>query len=113
MDGGDAPIGPLFPTAFEVIWVGVAVLIGVGFLIVAAGIVTVIVLIVGNIRRARAVGIDPFMANTDLTARLLHADALAPTRSITDRLAELDRLHAAGTITATEHAAARHTILSS
>ena len=62
-------------------------------------------------------GIDPTVADVDLQAKLLKSDLLAggrpaaPERTVTDRLAELDTLLSAGTITAAEHAAARAKVL--
>ncbi len=85
-------------------------LIGGGLLIVA-GIVVVIVLIVRNIGHARRLGLDPMTTQVDLAARVLNSGALAPQRTIAQRLAELDDLLAAGTITADEHRAARAKIL--
>lgn len=63
-------------------------------------------------------GIDPTVVDVDLQAKLLKSDLLAgeraepvARRTVTERLAELDALLAAGTISAEEHAAARATVL--
>lgn len=69
-------------------------------------------------------GIDPTTVDVDLQAKLLRSQALAPAapapvadadgpgpRAVAERLAELDRLRDAGTITDEEHAAARARVI--
>ncbi len=81
------------------------------------GIVVAIVLAIRRGVRYTQHGIDPTVADVDLTAKLLRSDLLAaerpeaPERTVADRLAELDRLLAAGTISAEEHATARAKVL--
>jgi hypothetical protein len=108
----------------------------VGF-VVFLMVVGVVVSVVMSVRRARTLhraGIDPLDPDTDMQVRLANrlgspsragttprppaptaapAPAPAPERSVQDRLAEVDRLHAAGTISAQEHDAARGRILGS
>ncbi|NQX06738.1 hypothetical protein HQQ82_18215 [Rathayibacter sp. VKM Ac-2856] len=80
-------------------------------LVIALVIVLIIVLIVRNVRRSRQLGIDPTTMRTDMAARYLRHGVGPEGTSLTDRLAELDRLRAAGTISAEEHARAREAAL--
>jgi hypothetical protein len=48
---------------------------------------------------------------TELAARAMDSELLAPRPSLEARLAELDDLHARGVITADEHAKARAEVL--
>jgi Short C-terminal domain len=62
----------------------------------------------------RSGGLNPLVAREQLEARLAQSQLLtpaAPGKSIEQRLAELDDLHARGVITADEHAAARAKVI--
>jgi len=93
-----------FTTGFSVVFVIVAVVIAVVF-------VFIVVSIVRNLARAKQRGIDPLTVQTDLAAKAMNSDLLKSERSKADRLAEVDAMLAAGSITADEHAAARAAIL--
>ena len=80
-------------------------------IVIALVIVLIVVLIVRNVRRARQLGVDPTTMQTDMAARYLRHGVGPAGSSLTDRLAELDRLRAAGTISAEEHARAREAAL--
>ncbi|ROP50371.1 MULTISPECIES: SHOCT domain-containing protein [unclassified Rathayibacter] len=80
-------------------------------IVIVAVFVLVIVLIVRNARRAKQLGVDPTTMQTDMAARYLRHGVGPAGSSLTDRLAELDRLRAAGTISAEEHARAREAAL--
>jgi hypothetical protein len=104
-------------------------------LVVFLVVVGIVVSVVMSLRRARTLhraGIDPLDPDTDMQVRLANrlgspsragttprpsvattTTAPARERSVQDRLAEVDRLHAAGTITTQEHDAARGRILGS
>ena len=90
-----------------------------GTLFVAAGVVIavvfvlVIVLLVRNANAYRRQGFDPTTVDADLAARVMRSQVLAPQESLEDRLAELDRLAAAGRISPEEHQAARARLLGS
>ena len=109
---GTDPFGtdPLVPSGFDAMFTIVPVLIGIG-------VVVAVVLAIRRGVRYTQHGIDPTVADVDLTAKLLKSDLLAPEhpvspeRTVTERLAELDRLLASGTISAEEHAAARAKVL--
>lgn len=98
------------PAAFDALFMIVPLLF-------VAAVVFAVVVGARNFRTARARGIDPLTAQTELTARLLESEALrpaqptAPERSVEDRLRELDDLHARGVITAEERAEARRSAL--
>lgn len=100
------------PTAFSGPFLILFVIVG---LIVLAGFVYVGYALVRNRRRLRDAGHDPTTINADLAARAMNSRLLAPAdgRPVADRLAELDRLHAAGSITDAERTAARASILGS
>ena len=95
----------------------VPVLVGVAaVVIVVLGVVTS----VRSAKRLKDAGLDPLDPKTDLAIRLAQsrmlspeADAPAPGRtpSLTERLAELDALYRAGTISAAERDTARAKLL--
>ena len=93
-----------FPASFDLVW---SVALGV----VALGFVTVVVLVVVNVVRARRKGISPLTSQVDLAARLLQSRALQPDRSLDERLVELDDLAARGVISTDEHREARAAVL--
>jgi hypothetical protein len=93
-----------FSTAFPIVFIVIAAFIAVVF-------VFVIVNVVRNVGKAKRHGIDPFTAQTDIAAKLLNSDLLKGAKNKPERLAEVDALLAAGTITAAEHGTARAAIL--
>lgn len=62
-------------------------------------------------RAAKQAGLDPFAGDIQVMGAVAHSKALAPDVPVQDRLAEIDRLHAAGTISSAERDAARGRIL--
>ncbi|MEU2200701.1 hypothetical protein [Isoptericola sp. NPDC019482] len=93
-----------------------------GFVLVV-GVLVAVVSVVMAARRAKKLhdaGIDPLDPETDLQVRMARSRAMAPAprdagggdrRPVAERLAEVDRLHAEGTITSVERDAARARIL--
>jgi hypothetical protein len=81
-------------------WVLFAVV--VGFIVYTA---------VRRYRAAKQVGLDPYAGDIQLAGQARNSAMLAPQRTVADRLAEVDSLLAAGTISPEEHAAARARIL--
>lgn len=92
------------PGWFHLLFVGAAVLI-------AVVTVLIVVSIVRSGAKMRRAGVDPSTAQADLAIRVLQSEALAPRRTTEERLAEIERLHAAGHITDAERAAARAKLL--
>ena len=90
----------LFGPLFAIVWV-ILVLV-VGLVLVGA---------VLNARKARQHGFNPLTMQTDLAAKVMKSNLLGANRSKAERLAELDSLLAAGTITPAEHSEARAAIL--
>ncbi|MWV58056.1 hypothetical protein [Rathayibacter sp. VKM Ac-2754] len=80
-------------------------------IVILAVIVLIVVLIVRYVRRARQLGVDPTTMQTDMAARYLRHGVGPAGAPLTDRLAELDALRAAGTISADEHSRAREAAL--
>lgn len=64
-----------------------------------------------NWKKAADAGVNPLTMETEAMTTLINSKALAPEKSIEERLAELDALHANGTISAAELAAARAEVL--
>jgi len=62
-------------------------------------------------KAAKAAGLDPFAGDVQLMGQAKNSAMLAPERTVAERLAEVDALRSAGTISAEEHAAARAKIL--
>ncbi|GAB3123435.1 hypothetical protein [Glaciibacter psychrotolerans] len=105
---------PLIPAGYDVLWSAIVV---VGCLVVL-GIIATCALIVRNALRLKSAGLDPTTSESDLAVKAMNlkamnSETLSPTRSLTERLTALDELHAAGTISADERAAARAQVLSS
>ena len=79
--------------------------------IVVIGIIVAIVLGVRNASKAVEAGQNPLTVEYDLALKALSSDALAAPKPTEEKLAEIERLYAAGTITADEREAARIRIL--
>ncbi|WP_146078913.1 SHOCT domain-containing protein [Rathayibacter sp. AY1E6] len=79
-------------------------------IVIAVVIVLVVVLIVVNVHRARSLGVDPLTLRTEVAARFAR-EGPGSARPLADRLAELEALRAAGTITEAEYAQARRAAL--
>lgn len=60
-----------------------------------------------NFREARRHGLDPFTLHTTAYSRVLTSKLVEPPRSLEDRLAQIDDLHARGLIDDDERRAAR------
>jgi len=90
-------------------------IMGVFFAVFAVLFVTALGFIIFSaVRRYRAAkdaGLDPFAGDIQLMGAAKDSAMLAPGRSVAERLAEVDALRAAGTISADEHAAARARII--
>lgn len=100
-------VNPALPdSAFSAIFGIIATLIAIGAII---AIVSAIL----NAKKAVDLGHNPLTMQTELQAKVLDSQALAPERSVEQRLAELDRLRASGAIDDAEHTAARARILGS
>lgn len=96
--------GPLGPTWFEIAFGVVALLILVGF-------VTTLLLAIRNVRVVRRAGKDPWTLQAEIATKLASSEVLAPSRSVEERLGELDDLLARGVISSSEHTAARAAVL--
>jgi len=96
---GGLGIMGLFMVLFGIFFVSV-----VGFMIYAAS---------RRYRVAKRAGLDPFAGDIQVMGKVKDSAVLAPERTVEDRLAEIDALRAAGTISAEEHEAARTRIITS
>ena len=76
-------------------------------LAIAGVFVLVVVSAVRNRRTLRDAGYDPLTVQSQMAVRAMDSQLMAPRRTLGERLAELDALRAAGTISPDEHAAAR------
>ena len=97
---------PLAPDTFDFLFAAIPIAVGVIFVLI---VVVVVVRVVGLRRK----GLNPLTLETDLAAKVMNSEMLAPERPIAERLAEIDTLLAAGAISEAEHAAARARILGS
>ena len=97
------PISPEVP-AFDALF-------GVVGVIVVVGIIVAIAVSVRNASKAVEAGQNPLTVEYDLALKALSSDALAAPQPTEEKLAEIERLYAAGTITADEREAARIRIL--
>jgi hypothetical protein len=106
-DGGaGSGFSGLLTGAFGVLFVGAVIL-------VLAGFVTVIVLTVHRARVARREGFDPVAGDIQLMGTARRSALMAPAQGtpLPQRLATLDALLAAGSISRDEHAQQRARIL--
>ena len=91
--------------------IGFFATIPLGFKIFGAIVVTGLLFTWGsaiaNMLKLRKSGINPLMAPAFLADKVLNSQLLAPTTSIEEKLAEIDRLFQNGTISADEHKSAR------
>ena len=85
------------PSWFVVLFIG---------MLVVGGVLTLM-----NWKKAADAGVNPLTMETEAMTTLINSKALAPEKSVEERLAELDALHAKGTISAAELAAARAEVL--
>lgn len=95
-----------FPSdsTFSAFFTFVCIVVGIGFLFT-------IYVAVRNYSAAKKAGYDPFTLQTDLTTTAMKSGMMSPTRSMEDRLREVDDLLQRGVINAAEHATARAEIL--
>lgn len=112
---------PYYPDPFVTPTVGtgggVEGLFGIAvFFVIVIGAISLFIWL-RNVNKVVQSGNDPTTFETDLAIRAMQSQALAPAaaeapaRSTADRLADLDALLAAGTITTDEHTAARAKVL--
>jgi uncharacterized membrane protein len=97
--------------AMNILGGGFVIFFGLAVLFIIAVAVVMVVMISRNAAKARELGHDPLTMQTELAARAMDSELLAPRPSLEARLAELDDLHARGVITADEHAKARAEVL--
>jgi hypothetical protein len=98
------------PNGFQSMFDGVSGAIVVLFVVI---VVFAIAIAVRNASRAIDQGQNPLTVDYDLKLKALDSAVLSPERSTEEKLAEVEQLFAAGTITADERAAARERILGS
>jgi hypothetical protein len=80
-------------------------LLGALFLVAVLG--GCVWVIVRNFREARRHGLDPFTLQTTAYSRVLTSRLVEPSRSLEERLAQIDDLHARGLIDDDERRSAR------
>jgi len=97
---------PMFD-AFGFLAIIPVLIIGFFFLIFFGVVGLIIFIVVKNVQKAKELGHDPFTMETELTARAIDSQLLAPENKLENRLQELDDLRARGVITVEEHAKAR------
>lgn len=84
------------------------------FPILFIGVIVVgVILTAMNWKKAADAGVNPLTMETEAMTTLIKSKALAPDRTVEQRLADLDALHAKGTISAAELTAARAEVLKS
>ena len=93
-------------------WPSVPVQLMYFAMMVCVMFVGVVVLWIANLLKLRKSGINPLTAQADIINKVMASQALSPSTSLEDRLAELDRLLAQGAISPQEHESARAAVLS-
>lgn len=106
--------GPDFVTPGMDMNAGFVGFFGLVLLLVVAGVIFSVVVGVRKYRILKDAGADPFTVDAAVAAKVLRSDVLRPsstdvpaTRSLEERLRELDDLFARGVITEDEHREAR------
>lgn len=94
---------PLIPSGYDLVWS----LVMIGGVIVVLGMIAVVVLAVYRGTRMANRGQNPLTLTEDLAFQATQSATLAPVKSLEQRLAELDDLHARGVISDDEHRSAR------
>lgn len=112
-DPGDLPGG------MGAVFDAVPILMGIFAVVFVAAIIFGVFVWVRNYNAAKNAGFDPFTLETELAVRAAKSGLLAPAeqtsqspKSTEQKLAELDRLLAKGSITAEEHKTVRLKLLS-
>jgi len=84
-----------------------------GFVVTFIAVVFVITIVgaIRNYRNLKRAGVDPLTVQSTAYLHMQRAGVMQPNKSMAERLAELDRLRADGTISAEEHTAARAKVL--
>ena len=98
---------------FPVPEAGFPALFGIVTAIIIIGGIVVVVMAVLNGRKAVQLGHNPLTMQTELQAKLLDSQALAPERTVEVRLAELEELREGGLVSEQEYERARANILDS
>lgn len=108
-----APADPLpeQPGLLDGMPVTFLVFFGVVVVLIVAGGALVVLSAIRNARRLRQAGIDPLTAQSELLVRLHGSQLLAGGSGLEEKLAELDRLHEKGRISAHERQQARAALL--
>lgn len=100
---GDETNNPLIPPVFDVF----GALFTVGIVVVVVAVVVIISLSLYRAKRMADRGQNPLTVQEDIAYQAMQSRTLAPTRTLEQRLAELDDLHRRGVISDDEHRAAR------
>jgi hypothetical protein len=113
MDPTDTPFDPGSPVIDHgsQVFAGVGLVLGLFALFFIAVIGFMIFAVTRRYRAAKNAGLDPFAGDIQVMGKVANSAVLAPQITVEQRLAEVDGLLAAGTITAAEHQAARARIL--
>jgi uncharacterized membrane protein len=102
------------PTPDRVVSTGLGIM-GVFFalfwILFIAAVIFILYTATRRYRAAKDAGLDPFAGDIQVMGQVKDSALLAPEHSVEERLAEIDALRAAGTITAEEHEAARARII--
>lgn len=92
---------------------GFSTVFGIVTAVIVIGGIVAVVSAVLNARKAVELGHNPLTMQTELQAKVLDSQALAPERSVEERLAELAKLRASGAVDEAEYERARARILGS
>lgn len=86
-------------------------LIGIVLVIFVATVIFIIYAQVRNYRKVKDAGMDSLTLQADLATRMARSQVLAPSRSIEEKLRELDQLRSRGVISGDEYDRARRDAL--
>jgi hypothetical protein len=89
----------------------VALLVIVAFLLLGGTVAFAMYVMARNFKKAKDAGHDPFTLQTEIAVKALDSEVLSAEESVDERLAKIEELFSAGTISAEERAAARQAVL--
>lgn len=118
-DSGAFSPGSLLPGGIDKAFDAMPIFLGIFSVVFVIVVIFIVFVWVRNYKAAKNAGFDPFTLETELAVRAANSGLLAPAqqtpqspKSTEQKLAELDRLLAKGSITAEEHKTARLKLLS-
>lgn len=118
-DPSELPGGSVLPSGVDAVFDAMPIFLGIFAVVFVIAVIFIAFVWARNYKAAKNAGFDPFTLETELAVRAANSGLLAPAqqapqthKSLEQKLTNLDRLLAKGSITSEEHKAARLKLLS-